>query len=180
MRNKTNFVLFITLVLFSSACSRSTSNSASSVSNTATSESNAGKRITSTDVVTATPQALEVAAGGSGEAIVRITVQKGYHVNANPASENYLKATELEIPTSDGVSVGFVVYPDPLTRKFEFSEKPLKVYEGDVTIKALLKAERTAKKGDRHLSGKVSIQACDEAVCYAPGKIDISIPVTVK
>ncbi|MGH9879899.1 MAG: protein-disulfide reductase DsbD domain-containing protein [Pyrinomonadaceae bacterium] len=123
---------------------------------------------------------VEIPAGGSAETTVRLTIQNGYHVNANPPSYSYLKPTELEIPASDGVSVGFTVYPDPVTRKFSFADQPLAVYEGETTLKAMLKADRSAKKGERHLSGKLRIQACDDQVCYPPGTIDVMIPVRIK
>lgn len=139
-----------------------------------------GKGIASVDVVTAMPQPVEIPAGGSAETRVRLTIQGGYHVNANPPTYSYLKATELEIPASDGVSVGFVVYPDPLKKKFSFAEQPLAVYEGEPSLRVLLKADPSAKKGERHLSGKLRIQACDDQVCYAPGTIDLTLPVKIK
>ena len=137
------------------------------------------KKIASTDVVKATPETVELKAGGSAEALVRLSIQNGYHVNANPPTFPYLKATELEIPASEGVSVGFIVYPDPIMRTFEFEKQPLAVYEGETAVKVMLKADRAAKKGERNLSAKLRIQACDEKVCYAPGTLDLSIPVRV-
>jgi hypothetical protein len=73
-----------------------------------------------------------------------------------------------------------MTYPDPLTRKFAFSEKPLAVYEGEATLKARLKADKSAKPGTHNLSAKLSVQACDEAVCYAPGTMDVTVPVNIK
>ena len=80
-------------------------------------------RIASADVVEATPQEATIAAGESGELVVPIKIANGYHVNANPPSFSYLKATELQIPTANGISVEFITYPDPLMKKFSFSEK---------------------------------------------------------
>src|SRR5262245_46993416 len=83
--------------------------------------------IRSVDVVKASPQEVTITAGESGEAVVKLEIKNGYHVNANPPSFSYLKATELEITPAEGISVQFMTYPDPLTRKFAFSEKPLAV-----------------------------------------------------
>jgi DsbC/DsbD-like thiol-disulfide interchange protein len=173
MKPITKIITVVAFVCLLSACSRSTP------SNQPTTIAVNEKRIASTDVVKATPEAAEVKAGGSGEGLIRLSIQNGYHVNANPPSFPYLKATELEIPASEGVSVGFIVYPDPITRKFQFDEQPLKVYEGETTVKVVLKADRAAKKGERHLPAKLRIQACDNEVCYAPGTLDLSIPVRV-
>lgn len=177
MRLKTKpIALSLLLVASFTACSRSTANNNLAPQIVDTNE----KRINSADVVKASPEPVEIKAGDSGEALVRLTIQSGYHVNANPPTFPYLKATEIEIPASEGVSVGFIVYPSPITRQFAFEKQPLAVYEGETAVKVLLKAERTAKKGERHLSSKLRIQACDDQVCYAPGTLDFSIPVQIK
>ena len=136
--------------------------------------------IKSVDVVKASPQEVTLAAGEAGDAIVKLEIKNGYHVNAIPPSFSYLKATQLEITPADGISVQFVTYPDPLTRKFAFSDKPLAVYEGETTLKARLKADKSIKPGTHNLSAKLSVQACDEAVCYAPGTMDVTVPVNIK
>ena len=136
--------------------------------------------IKSVDVVKASPQEVTFAAGEAGEAVVKLEIKNGYHVNANPPSFSYLKATQLEITPAEGISVQSMIYPDPLTRKFAFSEKPLAVYEGEATLKARLKADKSTKPGTHNLSAKLSVQACDEAVCYAPGTMDVTVPVNIK
>ncbi|HJU93327.1 MAG TPA: protein-disulfide reductase DsbD domain-containing protein [Pyrinomonadaceae bacterium] len=137
-------------------------------------------QIKSTDVVQATPQEATVARGQSGDVIVPIKITRGYHVNANPPTFPYLKATELELPQTDGLSVEFISYPDPLKRKFAFADQELAVYEGEAIIKARVKAERSARSGKRNLSAKLRVQACDETVCYAPGVLDVTVPVNIK
>jgi DsbC/DsbD-like thiol-disulfide interchange protein len=136
-------------------------------------------QVSSASVVKASANIVEIAAGSSAEAQVRLAIQAGYHINANPATDPYLKPTELALSASDGISVGFIVYPDPLTKKFPFSERPLAVYESEALLKVSLKADKSAKSGPRHLLGEVRIQACDDQVCYPPGTIDLKIPVNV-
>jgi len=138
------------------------------------------QRITSEGVVKAAAQRVEIPAGGSADAIVRLTIQSGYHINANPPTFSYLKATVLEITPSDGVSDGQIFYPKPVERTFPFAEKPLSVYEGQTDLKVSLKADKSAQKGERSISAQLRIQACDEQVCYPPGTIALSIPVNVK
>ena len=136
--------------------------------------------IRSVDVVKATPQELTLTAGESGDALVKLVITSGYHVNANPPTFPYLKPTELEITPAGGISVEFMRYPDPLTRTFAFAEKPLAVYEGETLVKARLKADKSAKPGTHNLSAKLRVQACDEQVCYAPGTLDVTVPVNIK
>ncbi len=136
--------------------------------------------VSSINVVQARVTEVQISAGGSADAIVRVTIQSGYHINANPASDTYLKATELILKPADGLSVGFITYPSPVKKKFSFSQKLLAVYEGETAIKVYLKAAKSAAKGQHSFAGKLNVQACDDQVCYAPGTIDLSIPVTVK
>ncbi|PYS72411.1 MAG: hypothetical protein DMF69_07735 [Acidobacteria bacterium] len=73
-----------------------------------------------------------------------------------------------------------MVYPDPITKSFAFAEKPLAVYEGVTTLKVRLKAEKSAQAGSQNLSGTLQVQACDDQVCYAPGTLPVSIPLSIK
>ena len=163
----------------SAACSNAVSNS-DSASATAGPTLKEDKHITSVGVVKATAQPVEIAAGSSGEAVVRLVIQNGYHINANPPTYSYLKPTELEIAPGEGVSSGPPVYPKALNRKFAFAETPLAVYEGETEVKAPVKADKSAKPGQQSLKAKLRIQACDEAVCYPPGSLDLVIPVSIK
>ena len=137
--------------------------------------------IKSTDVVQATPQEATITRGDSGDVVVPIKIKPGYHVNANPPSFSYLKPTELELPQSEGLTVEFISYPDPLKKKFAFADgQELAVYEGDVIVKAHLKANKSAQSGKRNLSAKLRVQACDDKVCYAPGVLDVMLPVNIQ
>ena len=128
----------------------------------------------------AQPSSVEIKAGGSGEAIIKLAITSGYHINANPPSFSYLKATELMVEPSGGITPGKPVYPPSITRKFAFSKDQLAVYEGETEIKLPLSVAADAKKGAQTLRGKLRIQACDEEACYPPTNIETSIPVTVK
>lgn len=136
--------------------------------------------VTSTGVVKATALATSLAKGESGEAVVRLKIDDGYHVNANPPSFSYLIATELDLTPAAGISVDVVTYPNGLTKKFSFSDQPLKVYEGETDLKVRLSAAKTAQAGEHNLSAKLRVQACDDQVCYAPGTMDLTLPVTIR
>ena len=163
-------LLLLVLCLLVTACAKTATNTTD----------NEPPRINSVDVVKAMPQETTLAPGESGDALVRLQIQNGYHVNANPPSQSYLKATEIELKPQQGISVEFITYPDPLLRTFSFSETPLKVYEGETNLKLRLAADKTTTAGKHNLSAKLRVQACDEKVCYAPGAIDVTVPVNVK
>ena len=65
---------------------------------------------------------------------VTLVVDKDYHVNANPASFDYLIPTRLSI---DGLTDTRVTYPAAIVIKPKFAPDGLKVYEGTVTIRVI-------------------------------------------
>lgn len=167
-------ILLLILGFVMAACAKAPS------TNTSTTTASESAPIRSVDVVKATPQPVTLAAGTEGDVDVALQINSGYHVNANPPTFPYLKATEFVITPSDGISVEFMRYPDALTKQFKFAEKPLAVYEGATTLKARLKADKSARPGSHNLSAKLRVQACDDAVCYAPGEVEVKVPVTIK
>jgi hypothetical protein len=166
------------LTFIGAACSSTTSNTASEPANTPAA-SPTTKRITSEGVVKVLAQRVEIPVGGSGEATVSITIEQGYHLNANPPTFPYLKATTLELKPAAGITVGSIVYPKAINKKFPFAEKPLAVYEGEIEVKALLKTEKTASVSQQSIPATLRIQACDSQVCYPPGTLEVAIPVSI-
>lgn len=136
--------------------------------------------VTSVGVVKATPVATSITKGESGDAVVRLKITDGYHVNANPPTLPYLIPTQLDLTSAAGITVDFITYPNGLQKKFSFEERQLSVYEGETDLKVRLTATKAAKPGEHNLSAKLRVQACDDQVCYAPGTMDLTLPVTVK
>ena len=167
--------LLLTLMLVGvPACSRSGQNEGPG------SSSPEPPRITSESLVKVTAEPMEVAAGQRNEAVVKLNIQSGYHINANPASFEYLKATEVDLPDTPEVSVEYIYYPNPQVKKFSFSDQALRVYEGETQLKIMLTAERAAPKSAHNIPAKLNVQACDDKLCYPPGSVNFSIPVTIK
>ena len=122
---------------------------------------------------------VQLAAGGAGEAVVRLDIAEGFHVNANPASDKFYVATEVQAEPQEGITPGKPAYPPALTRKLGFSEKPLAVYEGRAIIKLPLHADKTAAKGRHIFRARVRVQPCNDQECLPPRTVEASIPVTI-
>jgi hypothetical protein len=115
----------------------------------------------------------------SPPANVELVVTPGFHINANPATFPYLIATEIQPGKVEGITVGDkLAYPAPKMETFSFSEKPLAVYEGTVTISIPLTAAAGAK-GQRTIPFKIRVQACDTEQCYPPATLDAALPVEI-
>jgi thioredoxin:protein disulfide reductase len=175
---KLRALLLITLSLFLAACSRENGTSTPSATNASSSPEE--KRISSVGVVKVSQDEITISPGGIAEARIRLNIDNGFHVNANPPTFPYLKPTELELKSDNGISVGTITYAKPLKKTFPFADVPLAIYEGETIITVTLKADNSAKPGRQNLSGVLRVQACDDRVCYPPGEKDIAIPLEVK
>jgi thiol:disulfide interchange protein DsbD len=105
--------------------------------------------------------------GKTATLTLQLSIKKPYHVNANPASEDYLVPTTATVNKTKGITAGKPSYPAPLMRKFGFYPKPLKVYEGTTTVKVPITLARGAAV-PASLSGSVRYQACDHNSCLPP------------
>jgi len=135
---------------------------------------------TSSDVVKVNSTSTAIPAGSSGYATVSVSISSGYHVNANPATFPYLIPTELKADKIEGITANKPSYPPALTRKFQFADQPLSVYEGEAPIKLPLRATGNAAKGIRPLPITVRVQACDNEKCFPPATLNSYVSVEVK
>ncbi len=104
------------------------------------------------------------------EVVITLDIEPGYHVNANPASFDFLIPTSV---TFGAVQPTEVRYPAPISFKPTFAPDTLNVYEGKVQLVA--KLEGDAINGQQALSAAVNTQACTETVCLPPARIVLTI-----
>lgn len=132
------------------------------------------------DAVRASVSEVKLKAGGAGEAVVRLNIADGFHVNSNAPGDKFVIPTRLDAAPVAGIKAGAPVYPEGVRKKFPFSEQPLSVYEGEVAIRLPLSAEAGASKGRHTVSADLTVQPCDDRECFPPRKINAAVPVVVE
>lgn len=120
-----------------------------------------------------------MARGGLIKAAIEVKIAPGYHVNANPPSEDWLIPTAVHVAGAAGVAVEEVFYPEAFERTFQFWPEPLRVWEGTVVVGVLLKVGDDAELGPHDLELVVGYQACNDEACFAPAEVKYGVPVTV-
>lgn len=184
MDKKICLSLLLLLLVAASACASNTANAPASSANASASPN--ANSATSTPksplegIVRVSAENVEVRAGETAEATVRLAITSGYHVNANPATERFLIPTSLEVKPQAGITADKITYPKPLTKKFPFAEVPLAVYEDDASITLTIRAPRDAAPGQHTLGARLRVQPCDDEKCYPPTTVETSIPVTIR
>ena len=115
--------------------------------------------------------------GEQVRAAVQIDVLEGYHVNANPPSEEWLIPTEVRLAEGvAGLRLEQVYYPEALEREFSFYSGKLRVYEGSVFVGALLSVSEQAPLGPIEVRLLVRYQACNDRLCLPPESLTLQLP----
>jgi len=117
--------------------------------------------------------------GATFQAAAVLDIDGGYHINSSRPSETYLIATTLKVDQQRELSLGGVIYPTGVDKKFSFSQKPLSVYEGRVVLRFLGRALPSLSVGNHVLHCKLTIQACSDQACLQPKTVDVQIPFEV-
>jgi uncharacterized protein YyaL (SSP411 family) len=100
--------------------------------------------------------------------VVRIAIDEGWHVNANPASFPFLVATSVE--PLEGNAVVAARYPEGRDFRPGFAPRAIRVYEGTVEIPVRLQGGVSAPK---RLA--LRFQACDATRCLPPHRAVLSL-----
>lgn len=113
-----------------------------------------------------------VVEGGAVEA--RVTVADGWHVNAHRPAQSFLIPTVLTLAPPDGVVLGEVEYPEPLSKRMAFSDEPLLLYEGTIRMRAPIREGAPAI-----VTGSLRYQACNDTTCLPPRTLELATRAAV-
>ena len=102
--------------------------------------------------------------------VVTLSIAPGSHVNANPASLDYLIPTTVSLPD---VEQAEVTYPPGMTFKPKFMAEGISVYEGSVAIDVELAKGSLASVG--HPPMQIEVQACTQEICLPPATIPLNV-----
>jgi len=132
----------------------------------------AGAKVSPRDTASDSARHVGVAARlrpAAGAVLLELTlrIDAGWHVNANPASFDYLVPTRLLI---EGAVPRRIAYPPGKSFRARFAPEAIQVYEGEVTILA-----EFAPGAVSRLRARLSVQACNEEVCLAPSTLAVPL-----
>jgi uncharacterized protein len=104
------------------------------------------------------------------EILVTLIIHPGYHLNANPASIDYLIPTVVTVPSAPDAKI---TYPVGHVFKPKFSPEGISVYEGSVAIRAELPKGRLTSAASTPL--RIDVQACTAQICLPPATLTTSV-----
>ena len=124
----------------------------------------------------AVPAPVKLVAGETIEVPLTVRIRKDYHINSNKPAEDYLIPTRLTWE-EQGVEVLGTDYPESELFVSKFSDEPMFVYSGEITITSKLRLPAKLPDGLTELTGKLRYQACTDKACLAPTATEFRVPV---
>ena len=124
-------------------------------------------------------KSVTVTKGQTKQLTVTAKIKKGFHIQANPASDEFLIPTTLTVQSSKGIVTGKPVYPTGTPHKLEGSTEDLLTYEDEVMIRLSVKVLDSSPLGNTNLTGGLRFQPCDDRRCFFPRSVPVMIPVKI-
>jgi len=115
--------------------------------------------------------------GGTLSVLLPFDILKGWHINADKVTDDFMVPSELAVEPTAGMKVERIVYPPAETVKLKISEKPLAAWKGRIEIGVVLSG--LPASGAVDLKGKLTYQACNDAICQPPQEVKFSIRATI-
>jgi hypothetical protein len=108
-----------------------------------------------------------------------VTSESKQHDTGDPAKQYLEVNLVLRVPAAQ-FKTAFDQILSTGNRVIQQKKTGQDVTEEFIDLKATLKSDKTAEKGERSIPARLRIQACDDQVCYPPGTLELAIPVNVK
>ncbi len=108
-----------------------------------------------------------------------VAIEDHWHVNSNTPSYDYLIPTELSFELPEGFGEPRLQYPAHKLQKFAFTDEPIAVYDGRVTILAELELPAGTAAGAVPIRASLRYQACDDRQCLPPVTAAASLALEV-
>jgi hypothetical protein len=131
--------------------------------------------------VTMAPAPLtSVTQGKPGTVTLDFRVARGFHINSNKPTSEFLIPTALKLEAPTDIVIGKVTYPAGENMSFPFApDEKLNVYTGDFKINVVVRPLHNVVPTKYALHGHLKYQACDKAACYPPKLLPVNFEVKV-
>ncbi len=120
----------------------------------------------------------KVHAGSELKFALKGKVSDTWHINSNKPNDDFLIPTTVELQHND-FKLENVLYPKVKEYQFGFSDKPVAVYEGEITIAGIIKIPENVQINSYIIPIVFTYQACNDVTCMPPNSIVDTLEITV-
>ncbi len=126
------------------------------------------------------PSITNIPRGSSGKVELQFQIARGFHINSNAPTEEYLIPTALKMEAPTDIVIGRITYPDGQNITLPFApDLKLNVYSGDFSVYVNVRPLSTVVPTKYALHGRLKYQACDKAACYPPKEMPVTFEIKV-
>jgi uncharacterized protein YyaL (SSP411 family) len=118
-------------------------------------------------------------AGDACEFVIILDIDDGWHINPNPAPDEFAIATELSLKSKLKSTVDQISFPEPEEHAVEGLDKKILYYSKQIEIRGLVEVPAGAAGKDEELEFLIKYQACNEKTCLRPMTMSLKVPVAV-
>jgi thiol:disulfide interchange protein DsbD len=118
-------------------------------------------------------------AGGSYPILFQIHISKPWYIHGTNESGDGLIPTALSFSETPEVELKEFQFPEPEKKRFEYTNKQIEVYSGQLLVRANLVVSEKALTGKQLIKGRLSCQPCSPTSCKPPENAPISVSIFV-
>jgi DsbC/DsbD-like thiol-disulfide interchange protein len=123
--------------------------------------------------VTVQANATKTDAAGNQQITMKLTIEKGWHIYANPLDNADLKGNETKVTVTGQAKPLDVKTAYPAGKLVTVHGQTARIYEGEVTLTTTV---RRASGDNAALQVTIDVNACNATSCLPSGEIKLSVP----
>jgi len=108
-----------------------------------------------------------------------VNVFDEWHINSDKPKEDYLIPTEIKITSDASIQISKIIFPEAHEIKFDFSDIPLSVFEGEFYIGTIIKIPQNTQLGEKKIFVEFAYQGCNNVTCMAPSNITDTLSINI-
>lgn len=109
---------------------------------------------------------------------VKANVQEGWHINSDKPNDEFLIASKI-ISNDKRFPLAKIVFPSPNEINLGFSDKPVSVFEEEITIGLLVNIDKALPTGEYKIPIQFGYQACNNQSCMPPANVKDTLIISV-
>ncbi len=121
----------------------------------------------------------DIHSGSELKVALKIQIEDGWHINSDKPHEDFLIPSSIEIESKEGFTLTLAKFPKAKDLEFQFSDKPVSVFEGEILLGAILKVPTDLPPGPYSFNVNFTYQACNDMTCMPPKTVIDTINVNV-
>ncbi|MFK7778294.1 MAG: protein-disulfide reductase DsbD family protein, partial [Gimesia sp.] len=112
-------------------------------------------------------------AGKTCQVAIVLSIEKGWHINSNPASIDFLVPTTFTIKSIQNVKLSNIKYPAGHAFEVAGFDQPIQVYEKQAIVRGILTIPANSAGNAELLELNVKYQACNDKTCIRPTTVSL-------